>query len=673
MLRKTSQKCVVSMHKQPEKKKIAFPGGKQLYLFRQNVKWVWLAARTTNQRLLLGYLSATLLESVLPAAMVLNGRALINSLVAGLHQGHADVHQLLPWLVLGAFLAISNTLISNLSDYWQQCLQDKLNLRIGLDILQQAARLDLGFLERSEVQDQVERARKHGNGLVAQVLFQLVTLVSQLVRLCAIVGILLWIEPLVIGWLCLLTLPFLVFKWRLANRSFALQHQRTLKQRWSNYFTSLLTNPRWLPEVKFFQLAPLFIERFHKLNTEFLGQDRQFYWRSMVGNTLFTSAGIATLYALFGRIAVRVFAGSLTVGDVAIYTSSTLQLQGTMQGLVHTLASLNEQLLHLGDLQAFLALQPQQSSSRLSQPEERVVQEEVERGEQPETIGRLTNGIHPATVPSPRWGQVSFGRGWGKALVWRSGPIEFVNVSFTYPGNTQPTLSNLSFCLEPGEIVALVGENGAGKSTLTMLLARLYEPTAGCIRVAGTDLRDIDATLWQQQIGFVFQKFNLYEATVRENIGYGNWDYLNEHPAAIEEIAQMAQAKELIGRLPQHYETLLGGQLGKHNLSWGQWQRLAIARGLARPEARLLILDEPNASLDARAAYELFTRFRQAASGRTTLLISHRFSTISMADRILVLEKGHLTECGTHKALLTQDGHYAMLYRLHRQQIGEPT
>jgi ABC-type multidrug transport system fused ATPase/permease subunit len=625
--------------------KQSWPARPTLATYRQTLRWVWQMAWTTAPRLLVGFLLATLLESLLPAALVLTGRGLINALVAALQSGNSDYAALLPWLVLGATLAISQTLISNLGDYWQQGLQDELDLRIGLAVLTHAAQLDLAFLESNEAQDQVERARRYGSGMVAQTLLKVVTVGSQSVRLSSLVGILLWIEPLVVGWLALLALPYWLFKWWLAGRTYDMRRRRSRKQRQTFYYTNLLTFPQSLPEVKFFDLAPLFIERFRTLSNEFLVADRQLRRLSLLGNTIFATVGALALYTLFGRIAGRVLAGVLTVGDVAIYTGSALQLQGTVQSLVQTTAALNEQILHLVDLQAFLALQP------ATRP--KANREDAERSVCIPTLCVGTRNYAVTLSPCP----------------CQQSLIEFTNVSFGYPNNEQLALTDLSFTLAPGETVALVGENGAGKSTLAMLLAGLYVPTTGVIRVDGVDLRTIDPAVWQAQIGFVFQRFSPYEATVRENIAYGNWPYLSQHPAEVEALAQQAQVDGWVKGLPEGYETLLGRHFAKRDLSVGQWQKLALARGIARTAARLLILDEPSASLDARAEYELFSRFREAASERTTLLISHRFSTISMADRILVLEKGRLVECGSHSVLLGQDGHYATLYRLHQQQM----
>ncbi len=632
-------------------------GRQQWQALAKTLRWIWQMAWATDSRLLVGFLAMSVLESLLPAAIALTGRGLINAIVAGVQQGGDAVPNLLPWLALGAILATSSAVITNLGDYWQQCLQDKLQQRVGLDVLTQASRLDLAQMESKETQDHIERVRRYGGGVVAQVIVKVVMLLNLVLRFISLVGILLWIEPLVVGWLGVLAMPILVLRWRLANQTYAMHQRRALKYRWSAYYTNTLTNLRSLPEVKVFNLAPLFIARFRQLSDEFLVEDRRLYRFTMWLNISFAFAGAIGLYTLFGRIAGRIFAGALTVGDVAIYTGSAMQLQSTVQSLVQTVAGLREQLLHLADLRAFLAIQPAPHAlARQRNTPQDAPQSVPNPAFIPTPIMETRKSpCHPVTLsPCPP----------------HKGTIEFDNVSFTYPESDESTLVNLSFSLAPNETVAVVGENGAGKSTLAMLLAGLYTPTTGMIRVDGVDLQTIDPAVWQEQIGFVFQRFIPYEATVQENIAYGDWQRLLAHPHEVAQLARQARAEELIAHLPAGYETILGRQFGKQNLSGGQWQRLALARGIARTNARLLILDEPSASLDARAEYELFSRFQQAATGRTTMLISHRFSTISMADRILVLEKGQLIECGTHDDLLAQGGHYTMLYRLHRQQIG---
>ena len=241
-------------------------------------------------------------------------------------------------------------------------------------------------------------------------------------------------------------------------------------------------------------------------------------------------------------------------------------------------------------------------------------------------------------------------------------------MSFTYPGSSTPVLSEISFHIKPGEVVALVGKNGAGKTTLVKLIARLYDADHGCVRLDGVDVKEWSIEHLHHCIAFFSQGFARYEATAADNIAYGDWQRLLERPERIQEAAVAAGVHDFILTLPQGYDTMLGRTFGEYDLSGGQWQKLAVARALAR-DAALLILDEPTAHLDVHAEYDLFCRFRALAQGRTTILVSHRFTTLSMADRILVLDCGRIVESGTHDELLARDGTYATLYNLHSQQM----
>jgi ATP-binding cassette subfamily B protein len=317
---------------------------------------------------------------------------------------------------------------------------------------------------------------------------------------------------------------------------------------------------------------------------------------------------------------VKAFRGGATVGDIAIFGPVTSRLRLTLEMCIASLAQALEQMLYIANLINFLAVAP--------------------------CSGPMA-GIVPRT-----------GRG----------EIELDNVTFTYPGAADPTLQQISLHVRPGEIIGIVGETGAGKTTLVKLLCRLYDLDMGCVRFDGIDVRDLSLDYLHSQIGFLMQGFGRYETTAAENIAYGDWQRLLEDREAVERIAQSANVDDLVQSLPQGYDTMLGRMFGTVDLSGGQWQRLALARAFAR-DASLMILDEPTSNLDARAEYRLFRQFRELANGRTTILISHRFSTLRMADRIVVLESGRLVECGTHQELLDRRGTYAGLYDLHRSQI----
>ncbi len=590
----------------------------QTFLF--NALWMLKLAWSTHAPLTTGVIATTLIRSVTPAALVLTVRGLINAVVTVLRTpGANDITDLLFWLGLGFVFTIMQA-VSNLGhQFLMQCLRDELNLRISLDILTQTTALDLASLEDPRSQDTIELARGNTGARCSQFVADTLQTIAGFIEMATLMGILVTIEPFV-AIVLVPTLPYIFFQVRLVKERRSLKQARVTKSRWTRYFITQLGNQQSVAENKLLNLAPLFLKKYRALMAEFRDGDRKIYKRFFIGNSLFTVLSTMCFYGIFVRVAIRALDGALRIGDVAIYAGATARLRGSLQKTILSFSDTLEQTLHISSLIKLLSIKTEIKS---------------------------TSGVTPA-----------------KSL----GEIEIKDVSFTYPGTTTPVVSNISFHVRPGETVALVGRNGAGKTTLVKLVARLYKPNEGHILFDGIDQQELSLSYLYNQISFVFQNFNRYEATAAENIAYGNWQHLMNDPEQIEKIAHLANVHDMIGEMPQGYDTLLGRMFGNYSLSGGQWQQLAVARAFAR-DASLFILDEPTSNLDVKSEYKLFSRFRKLAKGRTTILISHRFSTVSMADRILVMDEGRIVEQGTHQELLAQDGHYASLYNLHRRQM----
>jgi len=555
-----------------------------------------------------------------PAGLALSVRGLVNAVSVGLDSGTLNTSAVYLWLLLGLVMALGTAIGNAASRYLASLFQLELRLRLSGEIMRKNLSVPLARFEQQDYRDAFTRAGDSPEAHITQLYvtsMELLTKSSQIILLCAI---LFAIEPLLFILLLPIGAPYLYFQWHLSRRRFDEMDSRVRQERWLRYYTGLASNLDLGAEIRVLGIGPELIRRAGDFMTKFRELTTRTQNLEFIGISLFSLLSVCAVYIALGKAAFTIVEGGLTIGDLAIYGSAAAQMRTLVDQCTQMLGQTRLQYLHVQRLRQFL-----ESDIELPEP------------------GR-------APVPSLR------------------GNIRFDSVSFTYPGADVATLRNVSFHIAAGETVALVGRNGAGKSTVAKLLAGFYRPDGGSISIDGLDISEFDPQEYSRQVSLVPQHFGRYAASAADNIAFGRWEGLCDEREAIEAIGRAAGIDDMIRSLPEGYETILGREFGDVNLSGGQWQHLVIARMMART-APLLILDEPTASLDVEAESELFKRLKRLTQGTTTLLISHRFSTVSLADKILVMDDGRIVEAGTHRQLLEKPGQYASMYLLAQEHF----
>jgi ATP-binding cassette, subfamily B, bacterial len=553
-------------------------------------------------------------------------------------------------------VAILSDALNRMIGLLDSLLGDLFTNETSVELMKHAAKLDLEMFEDSVFYDKLEKARRQTTArisLMTQSLGQAQDIISMLVLAASLVVF----SPWLIGLLILTVIPAFIGETRFNQRSYSLMNAWTPKRRELDYLRYIGASDETAKEIKMFGLADYLSERYKTLADAYYAENSGLAMQRAFWGGVLAMLGSAGYYGAYLFIIAQTVQGRLSLGDMTFLAGSFRAMRGTLEGVLGRFASIAEGALYLQDLFDFYALQPRIAAKTLPRPHPSLLPE----GEG----GRKNNTNEHFLEPSPS------GRGQGEGIPApiprpiRDGFV-FENVGFKYVNSERWALRGVSFHLQAGEKLALVGENGAGKTTLVKLLARLYDPSEGRILLDGRDLREYDANDLRSETGVIFQDFIRYQMQVAVNIAVGRIEERENEPR-IHNAAAQSLADTVINRLPEGYNQMVGRYFQKGvDLSGGEWQKLGLARAYMR-DAQILILDEPTAALDARAEYEVFQRFTELTKGKTAVLISHRFSTVRMADRILVLEGGQMVEIGSHEALLAEGGRYAELFRLQQK------
>ncbi|HSR06640.1 MAG TPA: ABC transporter ATP-binding protein [Bryobacteraceae bacterium] len=552
----------------------------------------------------------------MPIAGLWVGKLIIDSVVNAIRHPGSDSPWLWSLLALEFAIGALAALLGRAIEYWDGRVADQFVKHCGLLVMKHASTLDLQSFEDPTFYDQLERARCQSTDRIG-ILKALGEALQQAITLLSLsVGVMLF-SPLMFALIILAVVPAFLSESYFASLTYSLAYSQVPLRREMDYLRDLGTKKESAKELKLFKLGDFLYERFSQINDELIGRNRNLAKRRMRSGALFLVLGSLGYYGVYAALLFRTVHGGLTLGELTFLAGALAGCSRQVQAVFSSFTDIAHQALFLTDLFALFAVQP-----------------------------KIRNAVN--AIPAPR--------------AIRDG-FEFRKVSFAYPGSDRLILKDVNLRIAAGERIAVVGENGQGKSTLVKLIPRLYEPTSGKILLDGIDLREYDIDSLRREIGVIFQDFVHYDMTARENITLGRIECARDQ-FRLHEAARKSGAGKVIDSLPHGFDQMLGKRFEDGtDLSGGEWQKFALARAYLR-DAEILILDEPTAALDALAEYEVFSRFAELTKGKIAILISHRLSTVRMADRIVVLKDGEIHEEGTHHQLIANGGRYASMFEL---------
>jgi ATP-binding cassette subfamily B protein len=598
-------------------------------------RWAYGVLWRVNRFYTVGLILCGFLAGMTPVLLFMSLRGLIDDQLSNQGKGVQN------WLFLLMWVGIAEAVVGLAHKLFRNLLRERALVEINELILRRSLLRPVSFFEQSKSVNQLEKIKSNSAERLVELVGRNSQIIASLIQIVTISVMLARIEPLILVVVPPCFLPYLWFQLRLGSKMSEDIQERAKDRRRIGYFVGLLTLPQSVAETRLLGISDHLISQFRAALSTKRDEEAQKDFKQFIGGSLFSILCTILFVGLIYRMLMRPGGAAVGLGSIVFFAASSIRLRKSLEDATHSLAAIADHQVYAASLKQFIDGKDDETPIA-------------------KTPLETADGIRTETTE--------------QAASFRS-EICFENVSFRYEGQEHLALSDVSFTIHPGETIAIVGENGSGKSTLVKLIAGIYKPESGTIRIDGRSLADHDMDDLYQKIAFVFQDFGRYNVTLLENVAYGNWaKYSKESEADLvaelqPSIARVGLEKELT-KMPKGLQTVLGRTFGEYEPSGGVWQKIALARAFAK-KAPILIMDEPSSAIDARAEFELFGRISDLSEGRTTVLISHRFSTVSMATRIFVIDRGRLVEEGNHADLMKLNGRYAMLYNYHKKLHGE--